>query len=119
MSERLQTTIKHFQAGVTSMGLTAARHSIESWQTELQSYDGKAFETIVTDLGHLHDELGKDTIDGKKVGKLLTKLGPRFDQHRRPAARQSSRSPGGGKTAQGRCQGHHPHQGAHPDRKAD
>jgi hypothetical protein len=75
MSERLQTTIKHFQAGVTSMGLSAARHSIESWQTELQGYDGKAFETIVTDLGHLHDELGKETIDGKKVGKLLVKLG--------------------------------------------
>ena len=75
MSERLQTTIKHFQAGVTSMGLAAARHSIESWQTELKGYDGKAFETIVTDLGHLHDELGRDEIDGKKVGKLLTKLG--------------------------------------------
>jgi hypothetical protein len=75
MSERLQTTIKHLQAGVTSMGLTAARHSIESWQSELESYDGKPFDTIVTDLGHLHDELGKDTIDGKKVGKLLTKLG--------------------------------------------
>ena len=75
MSERLQTTIKHFQAGVTSMGLAAARHSIESWQTELKGYDGKAFATIVTDLGHLHDELGKDAIDGAKVGKLLTKLG--------------------------------------------
>jgi hypothetical protein len=75
MSERLQTTIKHFQAGVTSMGLSAARHSIESWQTELKGYDGAVFGTIVTDLGHLHDELGKDTIDGKKVGKLLTKLG--------------------------------------------
>lgn len=75
MSERLQTTIKHFQAGVTSMGLAAARHSIESWQTELKGYEGKPFDTIVTDLSHLHDELGKDTVDGKKVGKLLTKLG--------------------------------------------
>ena len=75
MSERLQTTIKHFKDGVTSMGLTAARHSIESWQTELKGYDGKEFDTIVTDLGHLHDELGKETIDGKKVGKLLVKLG--------------------------------------------
>ncbi len=75
MSERLQTTIKHFQAGVTSMSMSAARHSIESWQTELKGYEGKAFDTIVTDLGHLHDELGKDEIDGKKVGKLLTKLG--------------------------------------------
>jgi len=75
VSERLQTTIKHFQAGVTSIGLTAARHSIESWRAELKGYEGKNFATIVTDLGHLHDELGKATIDGKKVGKLLTKLG--------------------------------------------
>jgi hypothetical protein len=75
MSERLQTTIKHLQAGVTSMGLSAARHSIESWQTELADYEGKGFATIVTDLGHLHDELGKETIDGKKVGKLMVKLG--------------------------------------------
>ncbi len=75
MSERLQTTIKHFKDGVTSMGLTAARHSIESWQTELKGYDGKPFEAIVTDLGHLHDELGSSEIDGKKVGKLLAKLG--------------------------------------------
>ena len=75
MSERLHTTIKHFKDGVTSMGLAAARHSIESWRTELQNYDGKQFDTIVTDLGHLHDELGNDDIDGKKVGKLLVKLG--------------------------------------------
>jgi hypothetical protein len=75
MSERLQTTIKHLQAGVTSMGLAAARHSIESWQTELKNYDGKLFTTIVDDLGHLHNELGNDTIDGRKVAKLLTKLG--------------------------------------------
>lgn len=75
MSERLQTTVKHLQAGVTSMGLSAARHSIESWQTELKGHEGKAFDTIVTDLGHLHDELGKEPIDGKKVGKLMTKLG--------------------------------------------
>jgi hypothetical protein len=75
MSERLQTTVKHLKAGITSMGLSAARHSIESWQTELAGYEGKAFETIVTDLGHLHDELGKDAIDGKRVGRLLTKLG--------------------------------------------
>jgi hypothetical protein len=75
MSERLTTTIKHFKDGVTSMGLAAARHSIESWQTELKEYDGAGFKTIVTDLGHLHDELGRDEIDGAKVGKLLVKLG--------------------------------------------
>jgi hypothetical protein len=75
MSERLQTTIKHFQAGVMSMGLAAARHSIESWQSELRQYEGKHFASIVTDLGHLHDELGKETIDAKKVGRLMTKLG--------------------------------------------
>ncbi|GAC1462456.1 MAG: hypothetical protein PVSMB8_16310 [Vulcanimicrobiaceae bacterium] len=75
MSERLTTTIKHFKDGVTSMGLTAARHSIESWKGELEGYDGAAFKTIATDLGHLHTELGKDQIDGKKVGKLLVKLG--------------------------------------------
>jgi hypothetical protein len=75
MSERLQTTVKHLKAGIMSRGLSAARHSIASWQTELGGYEGKTFETIVTDLGHLHDELGKATIDGKKVGKLLTKLG--------------------------------------------
>lgn len=57
------------------MGLSAARHSIEAWRSELRDYEGKNFETIVTDLGHLHDELGKPTIDGKKVGRLLTKLG--------------------------------------------
>lgn len=75
MSERLQTTIKHFQAGVTSMSLAAARHSIESWQTELKGYDGKEFDTIVTDLGKLHDELSSEAIDGKSIGKLLGKLG--------------------------------------------
>jgi hypothetical protein len=75
MSERLTTTVKHLKDGVTSMGIAAARHSIESWQTELKGYDGTAFHTIVTDLGHLHDELGKDEIDGKKVGRLMVKLG--------------------------------------------
>lgn len=57
------------------MTMSAARHSIESWQTELRGYDGKACETIVTDLGHLHDELGKGDVDVKKIGKLLMKLG--------------------------------------------
>jgi len=75
MSERLTTTVKHLKDGVASMGIAAARHSIESWQTELKGYDGAAFHTIVTDLGHLHDELGKDEIDGKKVGRLMVKLG--------------------------------------------
>jgi hypothetical protein len=75
MSERLTTTIKHFKDGVTSMGLAAARHSIESWQAELKTYEGAVFHTIVTDLGHLHDELGKDEIDGTKVGRLMVKLG--------------------------------------------
>jgi len=75
MSERLTTTIKHFKDGVTSMGLTAARHSIESWKGELEGYDGPAFHAIATDLGHLHAELGKEQIDGKKLGKLLVKLG--------------------------------------------
>ena len=75
MSERLTTTIKHLKDGVTSMGLTAARHSIESWKGELEGYEGPAFHTIASDLGHLHEELGKDEIDGKKVGKLLVKLG--------------------------------------------
>lgn len=56
------------------MGVAAARHSIESWKTELQGYDGAIFHTIATDLGHLHDELEKDEIDGKKVGRLLVKL---------------------------------------------
>ncbi len=75
MSERLGTTIKHFKDGITKMGLSAARKSIESWQTELKEYDGNAFKTIATDLGHLHDELGKDQIDDAKVGKVMTKLG--------------------------------------------
>jgi hypothetical protein len=75
MSERLTTTVKHFKDGVLSMGLAAAKHSIESWQEELRGYEGTGFKTIVTDLGHLHDELGKDEINGKKVGQLLTKLG--------------------------------------------
>lgn len=75
MSERLTTTVNHLKEGITSMGLAAARHSIESWQTELKTYEGAGFHTIVTDLGHLHDELGRDEIDGKKVGQLLTKLG--------------------------------------------
>jgi hypothetical protein len=75
VSERLTTTVKHFKDGVMSMGLTAAKHSIESWQEELKGYEGTGFKTIVTDLGHLHDELGKDDINGKKVGQLLSKLG--------------------------------------------
>lgn len=74
MSERLITTIKHFKDGITSMGMTAARHSIEQWKTALESYEGPAFATIATDLGHLHAELGGE-IDGKKVGKLMAKLG--------------------------------------------
>ncbi len=75
MSERLTTTIKHLKDGVASMGIAAARHSIESWQTELKEYDGAVFHTLVTDLGHLHEELAADEIDGGKVGKLLAKLG--------------------------------------------
>ncbi len=75
MSERLTTTVKHLKDGAMAMGLAAARHSIESWQEELKSYDGANFATIVTDLGHLHDELGKAEIDGKTVGRLMTKLG--------------------------------------------
>ena len=75
MSERLTTTVKHLKDGITKLGVTAARHSIESWKTELEGYEGPAFKTIATDLGHLHDELSKGEIDGAKVGKLLTKLG--------------------------------------------
>ncbi len=75
MSERLTTTIKHLKDGITSLGITAAQHSIESWQAELRGYEGAGFHTIATDLGHLHDELGKKEIDGTKVGRLLTKLG--------------------------------------------
>jgi hypothetical protein len=75
LSERLTTTIKHLKEGLTSMPMSAARHSIESWQTELKGYEGTAFHTIATDLGHLHEELGNTEIDGAKVGKLLAKLG--------------------------------------------
>lgn len=75
MSERLTTTINHFKDGLTSMGTAAARHSIESWKAELETYDGAIFHTIATDLGHLHTELAKSEIDGEKVGKLLIKLG--------------------------------------------
>ena len=75
MSERLTTTVKHLKDGITSMGIAAAQHSIESWRTELQGYEGTGFHAIATDLGHLHDELGKKEIDGTKVGQLLTKLG--------------------------------------------
>ncbi len=75
MSERLTTTIKHLKAGVTSMGRAAAQHSIEAWQTELSGYEGAKFRTIATDLGHLHNELSKEEIDGANVGKLMVKLG--------------------------------------------
>ncbi|GAC1450609.1 MAG: hypothetical protein NVS2B8_18450 [Vulcanimicrobiaceae bacterium] len=75
MSERLTTTIKHFKDGITSMGMTAAQHSIESWKSTLEGYEGAIFATIATDLGHLHEALSADSVDGKKVSKLLAKLG--------------------------------------------
>ena len=90
MSERLTTTVKHLKEGVTSMGIAAARHSIESWQTELKGYEGTGLHTIVTDLGHLHVELGKSEIDGNKVGHLMTKLGKETVQIAKSAGDQSA-----------------------------
>ncbi len=72
------------------MGLTAARHSIESWQTELSGFEGAGFKTIVTDLGHLHDELSKDEISGERVGKLLAKLGQATAKHAKDAGEKGN-----------------------------
>lgn len=75
MSERLQTTINHLKDGVVSMGMAAARHSIDAWHAELSDYDGALFATIVTDLEHLRGELAKAEVSGNSVAKLLSKLG--------------------------------------------
>ena len=75
MSERIQTTVNHFNDGILAMSRAAAEHSIESWKAELEASGSKPLESIASDLGRLQDQLEKVTIDGSKVVSLLSKLG--------------------------------------------
>jgi hypothetical protein len=73
-AERLDNTIEALTGDVTKMDGRTAR-SIEGWITLLEEGDSKSLKPIADGLRKLQTELGKDTLNGSAIGKLLSQVG--------------------------------------------
>lgn len=72
-STKLDTTISAFQDQITSFAVGKAVRNIEAWRKDLADA-GPDFEGIVGDLEKLEGYLKEEEVDGKAVGKILSKL---------------------------------------------
>ena len=74
---RLDSVDTAAKAGLTNLPAATAVSLIESIETRLQASGRPALRSIARDLGALRAELGASTVDGRKVGVILRRLGPK------------------------------------------
>jgi hypothetical protein len=65
------------KSGLTSLPVATAVSLIQSIETRLQASGRPALRSIARDLGALRSELGASAVDGRKVGVILRRLGPK------------------------------------------
>ncbi len=65
------------KSGLTNLPVATAVSLIQSIETRLQASGRPALRSIARDLGALRSELGASAVDGRKVGVILRRLGPK------------------------------------------
>ncbi|WP_287127827.1 hypothetical protein [Candidatus Cyanaurora vandensis] len=75
MTTKLDTTLAAFQDNITEFAIGKALRNVEAWHKDLAQMEDPKFEKVVADLEKLKGELEKDKVNGKTLGKLLSKLG--------------------------------------------
>ena len=71
----LNATIVAFEQDVTGLDPVMAVGNIDGWQKALSASGDQALQSIGNDLKTLRGELQKSSVDGQKVGQLLSTLG--------------------------------------------
>lgn len=74
-SAKLDQTLDLLHGGLSGMVPSAAIHSIENWESELQAAGRPGLTNIARDLAALRTELRSGSLDGSVIGRLLLRLG--------------------------------------------
>ncbi len=74
------------KAGLTSLPVSVAGPLLQSLQSKLAASGRPGLQSIATDLGALRTELTMSTVNGARIGAILSRLGPKVT---RVASRQS------------------------------
>jgi hypothetical protein len=77
LAARLDSVDAAARGGLASLPAAAAVPLIERIRARLQSSDRSALRSIADDLGDLRAELGGATVDGRRVGTILARVGPK------------------------------------------
>lgn len=71
----IDTTIDALNGDLTAIKPENAVEVISAWRRSLSHSSKDGLKQIADDLGELKDELTSGTLDGKKIGALLKRLG--------------------------------------------
>jgi len=74
---RLDSVDAGAKAGLTEVPVATAVSLIQSIETRLQGSTRPALRSVARDLSALRKELGAPTVDGRRVGVILRRLGPK------------------------------------------
>jgi hypothetical protein len=74
---RLDSVDTAAKAGLTDVPVATAVSLIQSIETRLQASTRPALRSVARDLSALRGELGAPTVDGRRVGVILRRLGPK------------------------------------------
>lgn len=74
---QLDAIISAAESGLTSLPGTAAIAAIDPIREKLHNSGQPNLESIADDLDKLKDELDENKIDGRKVGAILSTVGPK------------------------------------------
>jgi len=74
---RLDSVDAGAKAGLTDVPVATAVSLIQSIETRLQGSTRPALRSVARDLSALRKELGAPTVDGRRVGVILRRLGPK------------------------------------------
>ncbi|HEV2121681.1 MAG TPA: hypothetical protein VGW38_02765, partial [Chloroflexota bacterium] len=76
----LNATLVAFEQDVTGLDPVMAVGNIDGWMRVLRETDDQQLHSIADDLEELKSELRKSSVDGQKVGQLLSTLGQKTTQ---------------------------------------
>ena len=93
------------KAGLTNLPAAAAVSLIQGIETRLRGTRNAGLRSIAADLASLRSELGQSTINGRRVGTILSRVGPKVTRvagTQSGALRTTLRSVGSELTSAGR-----------------
>jgi hypothetical protein len=65
------------KSGLTSVPATVAVGLVRGIETQLRASRNASLRSIATDLRALRTELGRSTVNGRQVGAILRRVGPK------------------------------------------